>query len=80
MESNLILDNPAWGALTTGNSKLAQGSGIVKFFDADVSPYAAFKNTDDDAMASNFAELHNLTSPGRVVLYLSLEDMSVPAN
>jgi ribosomal protein S18 acetylase RimI-like enzyme len=36
-----ILDNPVWNALISGNRHLAAGSDRVKFFDPDVSPFAA---------------------------------------
>lgn len=38
-----ILDNPAWHALISGNRSLAHGSGPVRYFGDDVSPFAGLE-------------------------------------
>ena len=44
-----LLDNPAWNALISGNGNLSFGNSEVKYFDAEVSPFAAFKeNTTEN--------------------------------
>ena len=37
----LLLDNPIWSALTTGQAQLAQGGSLAKRFPSDVAPFAA---------------------------------------
>jgi hypothetical protein len=38
-----VLDNPAWNALISGNKNFANGRGPVRFFDKEVSPFAALE-------------------------------------
>jgi ribosomal protein S18 acetylase RimI-like enzyme len=41
------LDNPAWAALTGRHAHLALGSGPVRRYPADMSPFAAIASADD---------------------------------
>lgn len=51
-----ILDNPAWHALISGNQLLAYGSGPVRYFWNDVSPFAALRTNSND----EFRALHEM--------------------
>ncbi len=55
-----VLDSPAWNALISGNKKLALGNGPVRYFDKDVSPFAAFEENTDNNFRMLFEQLpHN---------------------
>lgn len=73
-----LLDNPAWHALTSNNSSLGFGNDRVKFFDAEVSPFAAFADTSPSSLAANFAELKALRNDASPILYMSLYPMDQP--
>ncbi|HEY1115467.1 MAG TPA: GNAT family N-acetyltransferase [Chitinophagaceae bacterium] len=62
---NDVLQNPVWGALTSGDRGLSFGTATVKFFDESVSPFAGFAEGYD----KGFDELHDLLPPGRNILY-----------
>lgn len=49
-----ILDNPAWYALMSGNRLLAHGSGPVRYFWNDVSPFAGLRTNS----VEEFRALH----------------------
>ena len=68
-----ILHNPVFHALCSGDSHFAQGTDTVKFFDAEVSPYAGFP----DNYAKGFEELHALMPAGRRILY-AIPDPIIP--
>jgi len=51
-----ILDNPAWHALTSGNQLLAHGSGPVRYFWNDVSPFAGLRKNS----VAQFRALHEM--------------------
>ncbi|WP_426670158.1 GNAT family N-acetyltransferase [Mucilaginibacter sp. McL0603] len=69
-----VLDNPAWNALISGNSNLSFGNEPVKYFDKDVSPFAAFRENS----AENFQTLYELIPEGRVLLFISPVEMEIP--
>jgi ribosomal protein S18 acetylase RimI-like enzyme len=62
---NHLLHNPVFNALCTGDKLFNKGNEHVKFFDEEVSPFAAF--VDDDA--EGFNRLHDLLPIGRKILY-----------
>lgn len=62
---NNVLDNPVWGALTSGDRALGLGTDTVKYFDPEVSPFAGFAT----GYEKGFSELHALLPPGRTILY-----------
>jgi ribosomal protein S18 acetylase RimI-like enzyme len=68
------LDNPVWNALVSGNSGLALGTDDVKFFDDQVSPFAAFSVFSK----KHFMDLHDLHMAGRTVLLWSAEQLDIP--
>ena len=73
MEHNL--DNPAWNALISGNSNLAFGDDQVRYFDKDVSPFAAFA----EYSGKNFAQLFEITPPDSYTLFVSPTEISIPS-
>lgn len=70
-----VLDNPVWNAMISGNRQLASGSDRARFFDLQVSPFAALLEPSTD----NFHELARLCPPGRPVLLWSDREMSFEA-
>ena len=60
-----VLHNPVFNALSSGDKQLSLGTGAVKFFDDEVSPFAGF----EESYTNGFAELHELLPPGRKILY-----------
>jgi ribosomal protein S18 acetylase RimI-like enzyme len=60
-----FLNNPVYYALSSGNSHLSLGNGVVKYFDEQVSPFVGFPEDHD----SGFAELHQQLPDGRRILY-----------
>lgn len=71
---NDLLHNPVYHALRTGDTKLSQGNGQVKFFDPQVSPFVGF----EDGHRSGFEELYDLFAPGRRILYADPVQISIP--
>lgn len=70
-----FLDNPAWGALISGNKNMAQGNERVKYFDRDVSPFVGLKENSPD----NFKELYELIPHTAPLLIISPEEIEIPA-
>ncbi|MCW3087672.1 MAG: family N-acetyltransferase [Sediminibacterium sp.] len=68
------LDNPVWNALVTGNSLLAKGSERVKFFDKQVSPFAALI----DNTPANFQELYEASPSDHPTLLWTSEPVTIP--
>jgi ribosomal protein S18 acetylase RimI-like enzyme len=71
-----VLDNPVYNALCSGDAHLAFGTPTVKYFDEQVSPFAGFEETSDDA----FAELSRLMPTGRVIFCATRGIISQPKN
>lgn len=70
-----VLDNPAWSALISGNNNLSFGNEQVKYFDREVSPFAAFKENSEE----NFQALYDLIPEGRVLLFILPVEMEIPS-
>lgn len=68
-----ILDNPVYYALSTGNANLANGTEDIKYFSAEVSPFAGFKETTPDS----FRQLFDLV-PHSVIAFESLTEIDIP--
>jgi ribosomal protein S18 acetylase RimI-like enzyme len=60
-----VLFNPVYNALVTGDASLAQGTGEVRYFDKEVSPFAGFPNDNHEG----FQQLHRQLPTGRKILY-----------
>jgi len=69
-----VLDNPAWNALISGNKNLATGNDKVKYFDREVSPFAAFSENSEE----NFQQLYQMAPEGRVFLFVSPVEEAIP--
>ncbi len=68
------LQNPVWNALISGNKALALGSGKIRFFDDEVSPFAALEeNTTENLLA-----LHKQHLTKGVVLLWSEKQLNLP--
>jgi ribosomal protein S18 acetylase RimI-like enzyme len=70
-----VLDNPAWNALISGNCGLSFGNENIKYFDKEVSPFAAFSENTDQ----NFLQLYNKLPHNRPVLFVSAKQIEIPA-
>ncbi|MEO5948566.1 MAG: GNAT family N-acetyltransferase [Chitinophagaceae bacterium] len=62
---SLLLNNPVYHALISGDRHLSFGSEQVKFFDEQVSPFAGFAEYYD----KGFSDLYDLLPPGRKILH-----------
>lgn len=69
-----VLDNPAWSALITGNSALANGNNAVKYFDKEVSPFVGFRENSD----ADFQTLYNLLPHDGPVGFVSKVERILP--
>ncbi|MDR3697248.1 GNAT family N-acetyltransferase [Mucilaginibacter sp.] len=70
-----VLDNPAWNALVSGNEHLSFGNQLVRYFEKDVSPFAAFKENTDES----FLLLHEILPHSGPVLFVSPVEIKIPA-
>lgn len=69
-----ILNNPVCHALNSNDARLGSGSGEVKYFDAEVSPFVAFPEDCD----TGFQQLFNVLPPGRRILYATRTRIQEP--
>ena len=69
-----VLDNPAWNALISGNQQLSFGNQSVRYFDKEVSPFAAFKENTED----NFLLLHAILPHNGPVLFVTPIEIKIP--
>jgi ribosomal protein S18 acetylase RimI-like enzyme len=70
-----ILDSPAWHALNTGNKDLSFGNDKVRFFDREVSPFAAL----EENTAENFRILHDMLPDDGPALFMTPVEVQIPA-
>ena len=70
------LDNPAWGALISGNKNMAFGNYQVKYFDTQVSPFAALKENSE----VNFHTLYELIPHTAPLLVVTTDEMDIPGS
>jgi len=73
---NIILDNPIWNAMISGNNSLTIGNEYAKFFPEDVAPFAGLKEFDEQS----FQQLHNIFPKNRVAVIFSAMPVEIPAN
>ena len=69
-----LLDNPAWNALISGNKDLSNGNEEVKYFDREVSPFVAMKETSKD----HFKVLYDILPHSIPVLFISTGPTDFP--
>jgi ribosomal protein S18 acetylase RimI-like enzyme len=70
-----LLHNPVYNALMSGDKHLSQGSGSVKYFDDEVSPFAGFHQNYD----LGFEDLYEQLPAGRKILYATPGLVKEPA-
>lgn len=71
---NHVLDNPAWNAMISANSNLALGNEEVRYFPADLSPFAGLKSVNGEALQ----QLFELLPPGRIVAIVIADTLNIP--
>lgn len=69
-----LLYNPVYNALQTGDASQSFGSKKVKWFDAQVSPFAGFPQDYDEG----FEDLYNLLPVDRNILYATPQLIQEP--
>ncbi len=69
-----VLNNPAWNAMISGNKHLSNGNGQVRYFDKEVSPFAAF----NENTADNFQQLYELLPHNGPVLFVATVATQIP--
>lgn len=72
---NPLYRNPVFVALTGRDSHLSLGSKSARYFDAEVSPFAAF----EEGNSHGFEELHDLLPRERKILFATPDHISVQA-
>jgi hypothetical protein len=68
-----VLDNPAWNALISGNGHLSDGNEQARYFDREVSPFAALKENSED----NFRLLYDIL-PHCTILFVTPVEIEFP--
>lgn len=71
---NDLLQNPVFNALSSGDQQLSFGTEHVKYFDAEVSPYAGFY----EDYTNGFADLYELLPEGRRILFARPTPIEIP--
>jgi len=69
-----VLDNPAWNALISGNKHLSFGNDEVKYFEKEVSPFAAF----NENVQHSFHRLHQQLPHSGPVLFVTPVEVEIP--
>ncbi|MDO3640613.1 GNAT family N-acetyltransferase [Mucilaginibacter sp. L3T2-6] len=68
------LDNPAWNALETGNTRFAVGEGDIKYFHPEVSPFAALKENTTE----NLKKLYEIAPASSVFGVVTPVELTIP--
>jgi ribosomal protein S18 acetylase RimI-like enzyme len=69
-----VLQNPVYNALLSGDANLCLGTGTVKYFDEQVSPFVGFHEDYD----KGFDDLHQQLPVGRNILYATTQLIEEP--
>ena len=69
-----VLHNPVYNALLSGDAHLALGSGAVRYFPSQVSPFAGFHEDYKDG----FADLYDQLPARRTIIYARHEKIVEP--
>lgn len=69
-----LLCNPVYNALLSGDQHLGFGTGQVKYFNEEVSPFAGF----DENYTNGFADLYEILPAGRKILYATADAITQP--
>lgn len=70
-----ILDNPVWHALNSGNSHLAKGTEDAKYFEIEVSPFVALRQTNTPSLR----QLYKLLPDNRISFLATPVTVDVPS-
>ncbi|MFD0750411.1 GNAT family N-acetyltransferase [Mucilaginibacter calamicampi] len=70
-----VLNNPVWHALNSGNHHLGQGNERVKYFNGEVSPFVALRESTDQ----NFMELYHMLAGTPISLFATPIQLNIPA-
>lgn len=75
-DNDLLLDNPVWNALISGNDYLSNGNDLVKYFSKEVSPFIGLRQNNEE----NFGILHQLISFDHKFAVISPNKLALPAS
>jgi len=70
-----VLNNPVWYALNSGNSHLGEGNDRVKYFNTDVSPFIALRESTPDS----FGELYRMLPGPQISFFATPVQLDIPA-
>jgi predicted GNAT family acetyltransferase len=70
-----ILDNPAWNALISGNSKMATGNDRIKIFEEEVGAFTGMETISEDSLH----QLFDIVAPNRIVVIPTINELTIPA-
>ncbi|MCJ8210119.1 GNAT family N-acetyltransferase [Mucilaginibacter sp. RS28] len=70
-----VLDNPAWNALISTNSTLADGFGAIRYFDKAVSPFVGMEVNNEE----NFRKLYEAVPHEGPFLFMSVTETEIPS-
>jgi ribosomal protein S18 acetylase RimI-like enzyme len=70
-----LLDNPVYHAMVSGNANLSLGSSMVRYFPAEISPFAGLA----DYSEARFSELASVLPPGRGAAVVSPDEIVIPS-
>jgi len=71
----MVLNNPVWHALNSGNISLAKGNNRVRYLDIEVSPFIALRENTGD----NLKLLYDMIAPERLAILASPTIFTIPA-
>ncbi len=71
-----VLDNPTWNALTTGNAQLANGTGAVRYFLPEVSPFTGV----EENTVENLLQLHDQLPFSTPIGFVTETEIDLPAS
>jgi ribosomal protein S18 acetylase RimI-like enzyme len=69
-----VLDNPVWHALNTGNTHLGEGNDRVKYFNSDVSPFVALRESTQES----FGELYEMLPGPQISFFATPVQLDIP--
>jgi len=70
-----VLDSPAWHALNTHNKELSYGDDQARYFDREVSPFAAIKTISEE----NFQLLYDTVNHESTILFMTPVEVEIPS-
>jgi ribosomal protein S18 acetylase RimI-like enzyme len=70
-----VLDSPAWHALNTHNREFSFGNDRARYFDREVSPFAAIKEISEE----NFRKLHDAVGHESTILFMTPVEVEIPS-